>query len=49
MQLKKEKTCYALRSSKNKEMKIILDAMYKDASIYLDRKYEKYQNRFCRP
>lgn len=39
---KAEHEVYALEYSSNKRSKIIYDFMYKDATIYLNRKYNKY-------
>ena len=36
------KDCYSIRISKTKNIITFLDYMYKDSTIYLDRKYEKY-------
>ena len=40
--LKKVKRCEQLDFSGNVQVINILDWLYKDSTIYLDRKYEKY-------
>jgi intein/homing endonuclease len=39
--LSKERTCYSLKTSKQNNILIFLDYIYKDSLIYLNRKYEK--------
>lgn len=42
--IKRNTTTRELRISGNKQVKIFLDWLYKDATIWLDRKYEKYKS-----
>lgn len=41
------KPFYTFDSNHSKKNKIILDYLYKDAIIFLDRKYDRYVNLYC--
>ncbi|NBI08102.1 LAGLIDADG family homing endonuclease [Senegalia massiliensis] len=45
--IKKYKSIYRYRITSKKEIIKLLNYLYSDANIYLNRKHEKYQN-FCR-
>lgn len=40
---------FVIDSNNKKHNKIILDHLYKDSTIYLNRKYERYLNMYCSP
>lgn len=46
-QIKPYKNIYRYRITSNIEIKKLLDYLYKDSTVYLDRKYEKYLE-YCR-
>lgn len=47
IKVKNTKTCYEIRTMNILDTQLFLDLLYKDSTIYLDRKFELY-NRYCR-
>lgn len=46
LDLNPNKTCYSLVYNGNLQVKRITDQLYKDATIYLDRKLDKIRKHF---
>ena len=47
IKVKNTKTCYEIRTMNEYDTKTLLDYIYKDSTIYLNRKYELY-TQYCR-